>query len=268
MENVLWLSEIKKDDLGIVGPKSLKLANLYKLNLPIPQAFTITSNVFKKFLANNNLKKQISSMLANLDFNNFKLVHAKEDEIREIIMKGEFPEKTRHEIFEAYNNFNVNEEIWRKANKTALDLIRTGRNLPYAALRCSSLLNEDNVTFLNVKGISSLITITKKCFASSYNFNNIYYREHNKINHDDIEVAVIVQRMISSEKSGLVYINKETNDIKIEAIHGMCELLLDKAITPNYYSVNKYELFIKDKELSKQFFYITRDEYGNNTKKK
>ena len=207
-------------------------------------------------------------MLANLDFNNFKLVHAKEDEIREIIMKGEFPEKTRDEIFEAYNNFNVNEEIWRKANKTALDLIRTGRNLPYAALRCSSLLNEDNVTFLNVKGISSLITITKKCFASSYNFNNIYYREHNKINHDDIEVAVIVQRMISSEKSGLVYINKETNDIKIEAIHGMCELLLDKAITPNYYSVNKYELFIKDKELSKQFFYITRDEYGNNTKKK
>ena len=141
MENVLWLSEIKKDDLGIVGPKSLKLANLYKLNLPIPQAFTITSNVFKKFLANNNLKKQISSMLANLDFNNFKLVHAKEDEIREIIMKGEFPEKTRDEIFEAYNNFNVNEEIWRKANKTALDLIRTGRNLPYAALRCSSLLN-------------------------------------------------------------------------------------------------------------------------------
>ena len=48
----------------------------------------------------------------------------------------------------------------------------------------------------------------------------------------------------------------------------MCELLLDKAVTPNYYSVNKYELFIKDKELSKQFFYITRDEYGNSTKKK
>lgn len=263
MTNLLWTSEISNNDLNLVGDKAVKLAELYKLGLPIAQGFVLTNKVFKKFLENNFLNKQISNLLFNLDINNFKLIQAKADEIKGIIMKSELSENLRNEIFEAYDNLNVNEEVWRTGNKSALELIRTGRSLPYIAVKISLVNNyNDQTTYLNIKGISSLTTIIKKCFASLYDFENIYYREKNNLSHEDLNFGIIIQRMINSDKSGIII-----NDIEIKAVYGMSELLLNNIITPNSYIINKDEMYIKEKKLSKQNVYLTRDDFGNNIKK-
>ncbi len=267
--NVLWLSEINSKDLNLVGFKALKLAELYKQDLPIPQGFIITSNVFKKFLENSRIDKQIFSILNILDINNFKLLQNKVEEIKEIIMKAEFPVKLKDEIFEAYDNLNIDENVWRRANKPALELIRSGRTLPYLAVRSSLITHEDKdkATYLNVKGIASLINIIKRAWTSAFSFDNIYYRNKNNVPHEDISVAIIIQKMINSSKSGIVYVNNQDNEIKVEAINGMAELLLNKIVNPNVYSVDKSEVFIKDKKLAKQEVYLTRDDFGNNVRK-
>ena len=262
MTNLLWISEISNNDLSLVGDKAVKLAELYKLGLPIAQGFVLTNKVFKKFLENNFLEKQISNLLFNLDINNFKLMQAKADEIKGIIMKSELSENLRNEIFEAYDNLNVNEDVWRTGNKSALEIIRTGRSLPYIAVKVSLVNSYNNqATYLNIKGISSLTTIIKKCFASLYDFENIYYREKNNLSNKDLNFGIIIQKMINSDKSGII------NDIEIKAVYGMSELLLNNIITPNSYIINKDEMYIKEKKLSKQDVYLTRDDFGNNIKK-
>ena len=263
MTSLLWISEISNNDLSLVGDKAVKLAELYKLGLPIAQGFVLTNKVFKKFLENNFLEKQISNLLFNLDINNFKLMQAKADEIKGIIMKSELSENLRNEIFEAYDNLNVNEDVWRTGNKSALEIIRTGRSLPYIAVKVSLVNSYNNqATYLNIKGISSLTTIIKKCFASLYDFENIYYREKNNLSNKDLNFGIIIQKMINSDKSGIII-----NDIEIKAIYGMSELLLNNMIMPNSYIINKDEMHIKEKKLSKQDVYLTRDDFGNNVKR-
>ncbi len=269
MQNVLWLSEVSEKDSGLIGNKALELSKLYKLKLPVPQAFILSGKCFKNFLDNNNLSRQIYSILANLDVNNFKLLQAKVSEINEIIMKTEFSENLKKEILEGYDNLNVDEKLLGKINKNALDLIRVGRSLPYVALR-SSIINQfqnQDSTFLNVKGISSLITNIKKTWSALFNFDNIYHRAQQNINHEDVSVAVIIQKMINAEKSGIVYVNEEDNEIKIETVTGMPEILLMKLTNPNLYTIDKDKLEIKDKIINHQSIYITRDEFGNNVKK-
>jgi len=263
MTSLLWISEISNNDLSLVGDKAVKLAELYKLGLPIAQGFVLTNKVFKKFLENNFLEKQISNLLFNLDINNFKLMQAKADEIKGIIMKSELSENLRNEIFEAYDNLNVNEDVWRTGNKSALEIIRTGRSLPYMAVKVSLVNSYNNqATYLNIKGISSLTTIIKKCFASLYDFESIYYREKNNLSNKDLNFGIIIQKMINSDKSGIII-----NDIEIKAIYGVSELLLNNIIMPNSYIINKDEMYIKEKKLSKQDVYLTRDDFGNNVKR-
>ena len=205
MTNLLWISEISNNDLSLVGDKAVKLSELYKLGLPIAQGFVLTNKVFKRFLENNFLEKQISNLLFNLDINNFKLMQAKADEIKGIIMKSELSENLRNEIFEAYDNLNVNEDVWRTGNKSALEIIRTGRSLPYMAVKVSLVNSYNNqATYLNIKGISSLTTIIKKCFASLYDFESIYYREKNNLSNKDLNFGIIIQKMINSDKSGII----------------------------------------------------------------
>jgi len=269
MTNILWLSEINSEHLNLVGFDAIKLAELYNLQLPIPQGFIVTSNVFKNFFENYNINKQINYILSNVDINNFKLLQNKVNEIKDIIMKAEFPEKLKDEIFEAYDNLNIDENVWRRANKNALELIRSGRSLPYVAVRSILIThkNNDKAVFLNVKGISSLINVIKRAWLSAFSFDNIYYREQNYIPHENVSMSLIIQKMINSSKSGLVYVNNQDNEIKIEAVYGMVDLLLNKTVEPNVYSVDKNNIIIKDKKLTKQEIYLTRDDFGNNIKK-
>ena len=268
MGNILWLSEVTSNDINLIGNKAFRLSELYQLRLPIPQGFIITKNVFKKFLEYNNLGKQIYSLLHNLDTNNFKLLQTKVNEINSIIMKAEFSENMKNEIMEAYDNMNVSEDVWRKGNKNALDLIRAGRSLPYVAVRSSTILDEqDKVNYLNVKGISSLITIIKRVYSSLFNFDNIYYRAKNNLMHEDSSIAIVVQKMINSEKSGFIINDVEENLINIQALFGMSELLHGKTVNPDLYvfDLNKFE--IKDKNINSQEYYLTRDDSGNNVRK-
>ncbi len=266
MDNIIWLSEVTSNDLDIVGNKAFKLSELYNLRLPIPQGFILTNDTFKKFLENNRLDKKINSISENIDINNFKLLNSKIDEIKEIMMKAEFSENLKNEIFEAYDNLNVDEQVWRNSNKKALDLVRIGRSLPYLAVKLSSNQKELS-TFLNVKGISSLITVIKKSWASLYNLENIYTRVKNNISNEEINGAILIQKMINSNKSGFIVNNLEDNEITIQALYGLSELLTTKSVLPNFYTVDLLKLEIKDKTLNSQPYYLTIGDYGNNVRK-
>ena len=269
MSNLLWISEITSEDIIETGVKAFTISELYNMELPIPQGFVITTTALKKFLLHTRIDKQISSVLETVDIDNFKTLQKKSDEIKEIIMKAEFPEMVKNDIFEAYNNLDVNEEIWRTGSKSALDLVRVGKSLPYLAVR-SSYSNNDykKVTYLNIKGISSLITVIKKCWTNLFGFENLYYIKKNNLSVEELVLGLIVQRMINPNKSGIITLYEEYNqEIRVEAIYGMNDLLYSKTVMPNIYLIGKNDLCIKDKEIGKQDVYLTRDEFGNSVRK-
>lgn len=103
-------------------------------------------------------------------------------------------------------------------------------------------------TVLNVKkeDVSGAIT---KCWQSLYSPRvSIYAKQGN----EERKMAVLIQEMIYPEVSGVAFslhpVTKDSNSIVIEAVFGNNELLVQGAVTPDCYVVNK-QLEILDKNI-------------------
>ncbi|RLI97358.1 MAG: hypothetical protein DRP00_04055 [Candidatus Aenigmatarchaeota archaeon] len=95
-------------------------------------------------------------------------------------------------------------------------------------------------TFLNVKGKDELLNAVKKCFASLYEPRAIFYRAKQGVK--EASIAVVVQRMVNSEKSGVMFtINPSTgaNEMVIEATWGLGETLVSGQVQPDTYRVSR-----------------------------
>lgn len=126
-------------------------------------------------------------------------------------------------------------------------------------------------TFLNVKGSADLIKAVQACWASLFTARAIYYRVKNNFPHMKVAIAVVVQKMVNSEKSGVMFsINPATNNkeqIVIEAAFGLGEAVVSGAVNPNTYVVDKKTKKILEKDIPGQDFKIIRDiNTGKNTK--
>ncbi len=95
-------------------------------------------------------------------------------------------------------------------------------------------------TFLNVKGVFNVLEAVKKCWASLYEPRAIFYRAKNKV--ERASIAVVVQRMVNSEKSFVMFTRDPVtgeDHIIIEATWGLGEELVGGAIEPDEYIVSK-----------------------------
>jgi pyruvate,water dikinase len=98
----------------------------------------------------------------------------------------------------------------------------------------------------------------------------IYYREKRGFEHEKSLIAVIIQKMINSDKSGVTFtLNPVTNkkeEIVIEAVFGLGEGIVSGTIAPDRYIVDKYTNKIKEKNVAFKPIYFTRSGSGNTVK--
>lgn len=280
-ENIIWLKEISEDDIGKVGGKAAHLGEMTKIgNIPIPASFVVTAQAYKKFLEENDIEDEIYSILNELDVDDADKLHEAAERVQEIILSAEIPSEIKNDILEAYDNLNVNIEVFKRASKEALDIIRAGRDMPFVAVRSSATAEDlpnasfagQQATFLNVKGNDNLLKAVQKCMASLFTARAIYYRVKNNFPHEKVFIAVIVQKMVNSAASGVIFTaNPTTNNLKeivIEAGYGLGEAVVSGSITPDSYILDKESLQIKEKKINKQNFAIIREiNTGKNVKR-
>ena len=117
-------------------------------------------------------------------------------------------------------------------------------------------------TFLNIKGNSNLQVAIRECWASLFTPRAIYYRVQNKINHEKVGIAVIVQKMIQSEVSGIMFSIDPVNNLKdrivIDAVWGLGEMIVQGSYIPDHYVVQKETFSILSKEVNAQKMQLIR----------
>ena len=108
---------------------------------------------------------------------------------------------------------------------------------------------------------------SKEAWASLFTARAIFYRATNKFDHFRVAIAIPVQRMIESAASGIMFtIDPVTNDkrvIVIEAIHGLGEMIVQGAVTPDHYEVDKATFTIKMKTVKTQEKKMVKKGNGN-----
>ncbi|MDD5295222.1 MAG: PEP/pyruvate-binding domain-containing protein, partial [Patescibacteria group bacterium] len=100
----------------------------------------------------------------------------------------------------------------------------------------------------------------------------IFYRFEKKLVDQQVSVAVVVQKMVQSEISGICFtvhpITKDRNQMVIEAGYGLGEAIVSGQITPDTYVIDKRDFSLSDINVAEQEKMLIRNPRGGNVWKK
>lgn len=246
-------TEISKKDTEMAGGKGASLGEMTQVGIPVPEGFVILSNAFDRFLEETDLNVEIDAVLDTVDIKEVHTVENASKKIQAIILSREMPQDIETEILKFYNNLNCK----------------------FVAVR-SSATSEDSASaawagqldsFLNTTK-ETLLENVKKCWASLFTPRAIFYRFEKKLNNDKISVAVVVQKMVNSEESGIAFsvhpVTQDENQIIIEAGFGLGEAIVSGSITPDSYVVDKQGFNILDINVNEQTKALYKKVKGGN----
>ncbi len=255
--HIAWFSEIEKEDVPLVGGKGANLGEMTNAGFPVPPGFVVTANAYYDFIKENNLSVKIDHLIRSANFERPDSLAQVSKHIKEIIKKGKIPEVLIEEILSSY----------KKLSKTTdFSLVAVRSSATAEDLKNASFAGQQE-TYLNVKGDSVLLEKIKDGWASLYDARAIFYRHQEHYDHKKVGIALVVQKMIESEKSGIMFtIDPVTNDktkIVIEAIFGLGELIVGGIENPDHYEVSKDKLDIVFKSFSEQKKKMVKSETSN-----
>ncbi len=249
---VMWLDEVDKDDVPIVGGKGANLGELLRVGIPVPEGFVVDANTFRQFIESTGLKDKIIDILNKTDVNNIKELEEASKTIREMIESTPMPKEIEEEIRKAYRKLceESGEEVYVAVRSSA-----TAEDLPSASFA------GQQETYLNVRGEDDVVDKVKKCWSSLYTPRAIFYRVQQGFRHEDVSIAVVVQKMVNSEKSGVMFTSHPVTGEKIaiiEAVFGLGEAIVSGEVTPDHYEYDRIQRKLVKVQVAYKKFMITR----------
>ena len=257
---IAWFEEIDKNDIGTVGGKGANLGEMFKAKIPVPYGFVITSQSYFRFIKESGLEKKIRDQLHNLDHHNSNLLNSIAKNIQKLILHERIPEDIAREIIFAYTELAARSKSKLKLLQKLSALLKN----PLVAVRSSATAEDlpgasfagQQDTYLNVSGEANVLKKVHESWASLFTPRAIFYREEQKFDHMKVGIASVVQIMVASESSGVMFtVDPVTNDktkITIEAILGLGELIVQGSVTPDHYELKKDDLTILLRQIGDQ----------------
>lgn len=257
MSSIKSFSELSKNDALIAGGKGASLGEMTQAGIPVPKGFVLTSSAFEKFLEESDLGVEIEAILKTVDTAAMHTVEDASGKIQELILAKEIPSTIQKEILSAFQKLGA-DFVAVRSSATAEDS---------ASAAWAGQLD----TFLNTTE-NALLENIRKCWASLFTPRAVFYRFEKGLHTSRISVAVVVQKMINSEVSGIAFsvhpVTEDRNQIIIEAGFGLGEAIVSGQITPDSYVVTKEPREILDKNITEQERGLFRKQDGGNEWKK
>ena len=236
-EYVLNLSTLGMGDVGKVGGKNASLGemikNLSQSGVKIPGGFATTAQAFRDFLKKDGLDERIYALLANLNVDDVVTLAQSGKTIRNWIIETSFPAALKVAITTAYQQLGSgNDTVAVRSSATAEDL-------PTASFA------GQQETYLNIKGLDSVLNAVKYVFASLYNDRAIAYRVHQGFKHSDVALSAGVQHMVRSDigASGVMFtVDTESgfpDVVLINGAYGLGETVVQGSVNPDEFYIHK-----------------------------
>lgn len=256
MKKVLGISELSVNDIEVAGGKGANLGELTEAGFKVPPGFVLTTAAYDYFLEENGLEDKLHSVLSELDETSDTSLRRVSEAIYDAFVGGKIPSDLEKTIIEEFD------QLYGGKGEYGLVAVRssaTAEDLPTASFA------GQQETFLNVHEPDDLLEKIKKCWASLFTPRAIAYRAAQGFEHDKVKLAVIIQKMVHSEISGIMFTidpNSELPHIIIEAGYGLGEALVSGKVTPDTYVVEKFHKRIINKRVAKQTWKLIRGETG------
>jgi len=241
MKLIRDFKKLNKNDTALAGGKGASLGEMTQAGILVPAGFVILSNAFEQFLEETDLNVEIDSILHSVNHKEMHTVENASEKIQALILNANIPEDIESEIKKFFKDLNT-KYVAVRSSATAED----SASAAWAG-QLDSFLNTSEDT---------LLENVKKCWASLFTPRAIFYRFEKELHKQKISVAVVIQKMVESESSGVAFsvhpVTQDRNQLIIEAGFGLGEAIVSGQITPDSYVIEKQPRRIIDKNIAIQ----------------
>jgi phosphohistidine swiveling domain-containing protein len=252
-EYVLSLDD-QRAKLETVGGKGASLTRLLLADMPVPGGFHVTTAAYERFVADNDLRSSIRAVLEEVDASKPDTLTNASERIGDLFLRADVPEETSEAIFEAYAGLD------RVDPAVAVRSSATTEDLPAASFA------GQQATSLNVRGEDELLEAVRRCWASLWSARAIAYRERQGFRHDLATIAVVVQRLVPAEVSGILFtanpVSGARDEIVINAAQGLGETVVGGLATPDSFTLDRTTLTILERHVGRQEVETVLAEHG------
>ncbi len=230
--------EIGIKDVAKVGGKNSSLGEMFSQlsmkGIAVPDGFATTAFAFEEFLTENGFHSKLQHLMTQLErpsYSNLKDIGMK---ARQLILSGKLSEELQSSITLAYD-----ELCGGVACAVAVRSSATAEDLPQASFA------GQHESYLNIKGVQTLLDAVRRCFASLYTDRAIKYREENGFKHEIVALSVGIQKMVRSDKaaSGVIFTLDPESGFKdvihISGVWGLGENIVQGTVTPDEFFIFK-----------------------------
>jgi pyruvate,water dikinase len=253
---VSWFHEIGRQDVAAAGGKGASLSDMAQAGLPVPPGFVVRTEGFRQFLVESQLDGEIAGLLENIDFTSQAELERVSQLITQKIESQEPSPALRAVISQAYER--LSEDLGREAEVAV-------RSSAAAEDSANASFAGQQETYLNIIGAECVLIQVRACWSSFFKPRAIFYRCHKGCLSDQ-RIAVVVQRMVNPDKSGVMFtvdpVQRRRDRVMIEATWGLGEAVVSGLVTPDNYVINKSDRALVSKFVSRKTVMITRQESG------
>lgn len=231
MTTISWFSDLRLADRPAVGGKGASLGELTGAGIDVPPGFVLRTEGFRAFLDHLERAAPLRDRIAALDPDDLPAVEAECARAMERVRSEPLPEALRAAILAAHGEL---------AGDGAAVAIRSSATSEDADDASFAGLQD---TFLYVMDGASALDRIRDCWASLYSVNSVTYRRRRGLPEADVAMAVVVQKMVDSEVSGVMFTRSPlTGDrslMVIEAAFGLGSAVVGGEVTPDRIVVGK-----------------------------
>lgn len=254
MSLVLPFTQSLAADQALSGGKGVNLARLTQAGFPVPPGFTVTTEAYVRFIADNGLKAPMTALLDSIDYADADGLEAKAAEIRKLVSGGKISAELQGEIAGAY---------------AALGYATLGAE-PFVAVRSSGTAEDlagasfagQHDTYLDIRGADGVLDAVKRCWASLWTGRAVAYRQQKGFGHE-VGIAVVVQTMVASEVSGVMFtanpMTAAVDEYVVNASWGLGEAIVAGLVTPDMFVLDRDTKKAVSETLGRKTLKIERD---------
>jgi pyruvate,water dikinase len=220
---IIWFDDIACHRTVVTGGKGASLGRMTAAGMPVPPGFVVPASALDDTLARDGVLEEVSDLARSFEPGEAGALTAAE--IQRIVLGAPPSEELAEEIAGAYRSLGSEVPVAVRSSACAED----SESASFAG---------QQETFLNVIGADQVLQSVVHCWASFFSERALFYRR-SKGSLTDLGMAVVVQRQIASDKSGVIFttdpIRNRSDQMVIEAGYGLGEAVVSGLITPDNY---------------------------------
>lgn len=249
-ENIIWFADETATDHALVGGKGANLGNMTAKGFQVPPGFTVSTAAYRAHVSESDIRPEVESILSKIDYTDPVGLEEHVAQIRKLITDAPMPEAVTRDVAAAYAKVGDTSFVAVRSSGTAEDL----EGASFAGL---------HDTYLDIMGQDALADAVKRCWASMWTGRAVAYRQNGGFDHFSSAIAIVVQQMVQSEVSGVMFtgnpVNAATDQIFINASYGLGEAIVSGIVTPDEIVVRHRDLKILDLQIGSKLVQVVRD---------